>query len=114
MKIILIHPSGNKELKVPPLGLAYITAMLKKNNIETQIIDLNVEKINFSKHLSDQKPDIVGISAIVTNARHALQLAKETKKILPNSFVVMGGPYASMMKSRLLCKHKEVDAVLVG
>lgn len=114
MKIALIHPSGNKNLKVPPLGLAYITAMLKKNNIETQIIDLNVEKINLSKYLSNQKPDIVGISSIITNAGHALQLAKETKEVLPKSFVVMGGPYASMMKSRLLCKHKEVNAVLVG
>lgn len=114
MKIALIHPSGNKDLKVPPLGLAYITAILKKNNIETQIVDLNVEKTKFSKYLNNQKPDIVGFSSIITNAHQAIQLAKETKKVLPKSFVLMGGPYASMMKSRLFCKHKEVDALLVG
>jgi len=114
MKIALIHPSGNKDLKVPPLGLAYITAILKKNNIETQIVDLNVEKTKFSKYLNNQKPDIVGFSSIITNAHQAIQLAKETKKVLPKSFVVMGGPYTSMMKSRLFCKHKEVDALLVG
>lgn len=114
MKIALIHPPGNKNLKVPPLGLAYIAAVLKKNNLQTKIIDLNLEKINFSDCLSNLNPDIVGISSIVTNAQQALELAKETKKVLPESFVVMGGPYPSMMGSGLLARHQEVDANLTG
>ena len=114
MKIALIHPPGNESLKVPPLGLAYLTAVLKKDNIRTQIIDLNVEKINFSTYLTHEKPDVVGISSIVTNARQGLELAKQTKKVIPTSFVVMGGPYASMMGTCLLKKHNEVDAVLEG
>ena len=114
MKIALIHPSANKNLKVPPLGLAYIAAVLKQNNIETKIIDLNVEKINFREFLGTENPDIVGISAIITNANQALELAKETKKVLPESFVVMGGPYPSMMGSGLLARHQEVDANLTG
>jgi radical SAM superfamily enzyme YgiQ (UPF0313 family) len=114
MKITLVHPSANKDLKVPPLGLAYLTAVLKKNGITPKIIDLNVEQIDFNKYLTKEKPDIVGISSIVTNARHALKLATQTKQVLPESFVVMGGPYASMMGARLLTKHKEVDAIIRG
>jgi len=115
MLVSLIHPLSPKmPLKVPPLGLAYIAAVLKENKIETEIIDLNVENVSLDKYLATKKPDIVGISSIVTNARQAFQIAQQTKTVLPQSFVVMGGPYPSMMGERLLTRHKEVDANFVG
>ena len=115
MKIILIQPqSGNPSLKVPPLGLGYITSVLKINNIEAKIVDLNVENIDLSTYLSHEKPAIIGISSIVTNARKALEIAETSKKVLPRSFVVMGGPYPSMMGNRLLERHNVVDASMVG
>jgi len=115
MKVVLIHPpSENQPLKVPPLGLAYIAAVLKRNKIETKIIDLNVENISLSKYLTKEKPDIIGISSIITNARRAFDIAKQTKMILPESFVVMGGPYPSIMGTRLLTRHNEVDVTVVG
>jgi anaerobic magnesium-protoporphyrin IX monomethyl ester cyclase len=115
MKVALIQPpSGNPSLKVPPLGLAYLTAVLKKNDIETKIIDLSVENIDLSTYLSREKPEIVGVSSIVANARRALEIAKQTKTVLPKSIVVFGGPYPSMMGPHLLARHKEVDASVVG
>jgi anaerobic magnesium-protoporphyrin IX monomethyl ester cyclase len=115
MKVVLIQPpSGTPSLKVPPLGLAYITAVLKRNQVETKIIDLSVENIDLSTYLSLEKPEIIGVSSIVTNARRALEIAKQSKSILPRSFVVIGGPYPSMMGDRLLTRHREVDAAVVG
>ena len=115
MKFVLIQPqSGTPSLKVPPLGLGYITSVLKRNHIETKIVDLNIQNINLSTYLSREKPEIIGISSIVTNASKALELAETSKKILPQSFVVMGGPYPSMMRDRLLMRHKQVDATVVG
>jgi radical SAM superfamily enzyme YgiQ (UPF0313 family) len=115
MKVVMIQPpSGNQSLKVPPLGLAYIVAVLKRNNIETKLIDLNVEAIDLNTYLKREKPEIVGVSSIVTNARQAIGLAEQTKKIIPESFVVMGGPYPSIMGTRLLTRHSEVDAAVLG
>jgi anaerobic magnesium-protoporphyrin IX monomethyl ester cyclase len=115
MEIALIQPSsGTPALKVPPLGLGYIAAVLKRSHIEAKVIDLNVEDISLSTYLSREKPEVVGVSSIVTNAHQALEIAKNTKSILPKSFVVLGGPYPSMMGDRLLARHKEVDATLVG
>ena len=115
MKVVLIQPpSGNQSLKVPPLGLAYITAVLKRNSVEAKIIDYSVENIDPSTYLKREKPDVIGISSIVTNARQALELAEQTKRVLPESFVVLGGPYPSMMGTRLLTRHSEVDAAVVG
>ncbi len=115
MKVALIHPpSENQSSKVPPLGLAYITAVLKRKKIEAKIIDLNVENTPLRRYLSNEKPEIIGISSFLTNARQALEIAEQTKKMLPESFVVLGGPYPSMMGTRLLTKHGEVDASVVG
>ena len=115
MKIALIQPpSGTPSLKVPPLGLGYITATLKRSRVEAKVIDLNVEDISLSTFLSLEKPEVIGISSIVTNARQAIEIAKQSKSILPRSFVVMGGPYPSMMGDRLLTGHREVDAAVVG
>jgi radical SAM superfamily enzyme YgiQ (UPF0313 family) len=104
----------NQSLKVPPLGLAYISSILKKNFIETKIIDLNIENLDLRKYFSENMPDVIGISSVVTNANQALQISKQAKSILPESFVVMGGPYVSIMKKNLLIRHREVDAVIVG
>lgn len=114
MKIVLIQPPSGTSLKVPPLGLAYITAVLKRHNIDTKIIDLTVERIDLSEYLTREKPEVVGISSILTNAHKAIEIAKQSKNILPQSFVVMGGPYPSMMGPHLLTRHEEVDAALVG
>jgi anaerobic magnesium-protoporphyrin IX monomethyl ester cyclase len=114
MKIALIQPPSGTPLKVPPLGLAYITAVLKRANIDVKIIDLNVESIDLSEYLTREKPNLIGISSIVTNAQKALEIAEQSKKVVPQSFVVMGGPYPSMMGERLLTRHEEVDAALVG
>ncbi len=115
MRIVLVHPpSGTSSLKVPPLGLGYLAAVLKRSHFEVKIIDLNTENISLSTFLSLEKPEIIGISSIVTNARQALEIAQKSKKILPNCHVVLGGPYPSMMGDRLLTRHKEVDALFVG
>jgi anaerobic magnesium-protoporphyrin IX monomethyl ester cyclase len=115
MKVVLIQPpSGNPSMKVPPLGLAYITAILKRNDIEVKIIDLSVENINLGTYLAHEKPEVIGVSSIVTSARKALEIAKQSKTILPQSFVILGGPYPSMMGEQLLTRHEEIDATIVG
>jgi anaerobic magnesium-protoporphyrin IX monomethyl ester cyclase len=115
MKVSLIQPpSQNQPLKVPPLGLACLAAVLKTNNIDVKILDLNVENTPLDSFLSKENPDLVGVSAILTNACNAFNVTKKAKQVLPESFVVMGGAYPSMMGNRLLAKHNEVDAVVVG
>jgi radical SAM superfamily enzyme YgiQ (UPF0313 family) len=115
MKVALIKPpSQNQPLKVPPLGLAYLASVLKENNIAVKILDLTVENTPLDAYLSKEKPDIVGVSAMLTNARNAFNVTKQAKQALPKSFVVMGGAYPSMMGARLLARHSEVDAVVVG
>ncbi len=114
MKAVLIQPSGNHFFKVPPLGLGYITAMLKRNGFEVKIFDLNVEKATLTEFLSLERPDIVGVSCAVANARQALDITKKIEIALPQCFILLGGPYPSMMGEHLLTRHREIDATVVG
>jgi len=114
MKAALIQPPGSHLFKVPPLGLGYIVAMLKRNGFEVKIFDLNVENSSLKEFLSFERPEIVGVSCVVANARQAFEITRKLKSLLPQCFIVVGGPYPSVMGERLLTKHREIDAAVVG
>ncbi|MFA5364801.1 MAG: radical SAM protein [Candidatus Bathyarchaeia archaeon] len=115
MKVALIQPPNKTaSLKVPPLGLAYLAAVLKQDGIPVKILDLNAQTASIDGYLLHEKPDVVGVTCTIANAVNAFEVAKQTKQVLPNSTVVFGGPYPSMMGAKLLEEHPEVDASLVG
>lgn len=73
MKILLIPPTWKKEtkvkrmgrsriFKVPPHNLLIVSALTPKN-IEVEIIDENVEEIDF-----DKKANLVGITTMTTSS----------------------------------------------
>ncbi len=54
MSVLLLNPPAHQEGKpsIPPLGLGYIAAVLRENNINVDIIDLDLERDKF-KRISD-------------------------------------------------------------
>jgi len=114
MKAALIQPLGSPLFKVPPLGLGYIAAVLKRNGFEAKIFDLNVETSSLKEFLSLEKPEIVGVSCVVTSARQTFEITRKLKILLPECFIVVGGPYPTIMGEHLLARHGEIDAAIVG
>src|SRR4030042_4145930 len=87
----------------PPVGLAYIGAVLRDNNHNVKIVDLSVEepnKINkldgsnfkyiganlkdLDKILRNFSPKLVGITTVTVNAVLMLKLAEEIKRFDEN------------------------------
>jgi hypothetical protein len=58
MKVLLIYTHQNKEAWVP-IGLLYIAANLRKNNIEVKIIDNHYD--NVFNSIIEYGPDIIGL-----------------------------------------------------
>lgn len=114
MKAALIQPLGNHLFRVPPLGLGYIASMLKRNGFEVKIFDLNVESSSLKEFLSLERPEIVGVSCVVTSVLQTFEITRKLKILLPECFVVVGGPYPSIMGEQLLSRHKEIDATVIG
>jgi anaerobic magnesium-protoporphyrin IX monomethyl ester cyclase len=114
MKSILVQPPGNGLFKVPPLGLGYIAAVLKQRGFNVEVLDLNVEPSALDDFLSVERLSIVGVSCGIGNARQAFEVARKVKSCFRGCFLVLGGPYPSLMMEKLLIRHTDVDAVVVG
>lgn len=136
MKIMLILPPLIVQKKeqygvTPPLGIAYLAAMLEKNNHEVILLDCivegydNPEKQNGYLHLGLKSheiekrirmfaPDIVGISCIFSLMfPEALRIAEIVKSIDTNIKVVMGGAHPSSAPYDVL-SNSSVDFIVIG
>jgi len=98
----------------PPLGLAYIAAVLEREGVDVQILDAFSEGIHlvnlqggyYRIGLSDDEikerlrsfnPDVVGVSYNFTNFFDSrLQIADLVKSTLPKCLVVLGGAHVTM------------------
>lgn len=138
MKTLLIFPPATIYKSDPtapganiPLGLVYIAGYLEENGYEVEILDalvLGIDNIvrdeektqvglsedEIRIHISQKKPDIVGISSMFTAyAGDAHNVARIAKEVNPNIFVVFGGAHASA-NPRMVLRDKNVDIVVVG
>ncbi len=102
--------------RLPPLGLAYIAAVLEKNGFQVEIYDnylleRPIEEVKLE--IRRRSPQIVGITCNSLTYQRCLELAKAVKEVCPTCAVVVGGPHASYMPQTLL-EHSEVDYVVIG
>ena len=104
--ILFIRPSlvGRNENIGIPLGIMLISSVLKKNNIETKIIDCTIEKnLDIKNIIRKFSPDAVGISTQYNlQIENAFKIAKSIRKIDKNITLVTGGNPATVMPDRFL------------
>ncbi|MEW6712058.1 MAG: radical SAM protein, partial [Candidatus Riflebacteria bacterium] len=126
-----------------PLGLTYVAGAAKKAGHQCRILDMDAAEpkegsLNFTREyesynsyvsaLNDpdhptwkllrqlvlqQKPDLIGITALTTKFGSVIQTARFCKQVLPNVPIVVGGAHASTMPD-LCMQIPEVDFVLRG
>ncbi|PPQ38319.1 magnesium-protoporphyrin IX monomethyl ester anaerobic oxidative cyclase [Rhodopila globiformis] len=123
MRILLIHPnyhSGGAEIagNWPPAWAAYLAGALKAAGysdlrfIDTMTNDISEE--NLRKILAEEKPDLVGCTAItpsIYKAERALQIVKE---LHPNAVTVLGGIHATFMYQQVLTEAPWIDVIIRG
>ncbi len=117
MKVVLINPpemiageeggtgfgarSFVKQLRVlPPLGLAYIAAMLKRASHEVELIDANALRIDpdeVIRRTSALSPDIIGVTCVTPLFPVVVHICRSLKKLLPSVPIIAGGPQVTIM-----------------
>ena len=80
---------------LPPLGLAYIAAVLEANDYDVTIVDLNAGQNERS--ITDRHWDIVGITTIIFSVFKLMQVQVGLTYLLLNRMVLR-----SLMKRKLL------------
>ena len=86
----------------PPLGLAYVGAVLEKNGVPVEILDANVRDLSPEQvvHYATQKGvDIVGVSLLTPAHNYGLAVARNMPKGILS---VAGGPHATALPEELL------------
>ena len=101
----------------PPLGLAYMAAVLEQNDFEVKIIDCPVCQIDHEKlksELAAYDPTLVGIGSMTPTIVSALKSAQVAKEAWPDAKVLMGGPHATFADREILNDEKAVDIIVRG
>jgi len=140
MKVLLINPPlelypGEFLSVVPPMGPAYIAAVLENAGHKVKILDclalsrrqplvkkrgkrkiryLSPGKKFLRNYLLDFQPDIVGISnLLLVNEAEVINFARLAKSLLPKVRVIVGGANASC-RPEVFIREKVIDFVAIG
>src|SRR5580698_4926922 len=121
MKLLAVHPSGlmytRVFLRLEPLGLEMIAAVLRDAGHEVRLIDLQAETHReLHRIIENWRPDAICFSGnYLANIPEIVDLAKSIKATDPRCFVFVGGHSVSFTASDVL-RHADgaIDCVLKG
>ena len=114
MNILLVNPSyrdvyRNFDFVLPPLGLAYMAAVLTERDYDVNIVDLNVGQDQQS--VPEDNWDLAGLTLDTSRYYKGMDYARMLKS--KGAKVVVGGPHASFMAEEIL-RSGSADFVVRG
>ncbi|KPL19778.1 MAG: hypothetical protein AMJ92_00955 [candidate division Zixibacteria bacterium SM23_81] len=89
----------------PPLGLAYMAAVLRENGYRVQLVDLGLRCFTpryLRRFLVIKRPRMVGISTLTESYPNAFRIATMVKEFCQRIPVVVGGPHVTFMADEVL------------
>ncbi len=120
MEILLINAPVVKlsphARRTPPLGLAYLGAVLLKAGYKVSALDLNATQIDeaeLRKIIKKDTPSIIGISTYTETHDNGIKIAGLIKEESPETKVIIGGPHASVLYEEV-ARETGVDVVVRG
>lgn len=147
MNVLLIDPPFyrffNYYNRYFPLGLSYLSSVLKKAGHQVTVYDADCNKNSkgmdytrlpekyriylkelknpenpiikeISETLARYQPDVIGVTVMTPKAASAFTIASLAKKYNENCAVVFGGPHATLKADEILKNTRGVDFVVSG
>jgi magnesium-protoporphyrin IX monomethyl ester (oxidative) cyclase len=108
MRVLLVHPSplmySELYLRLEPLGLERVASAVRAAGHEVRLLDLQIFcAADYRRELVEFRPHAVGFSVnYLANVPEVVDLAKETKQLMPAAFVFVGGHSASFIAPEFL------------
>jgi radical SAM superfamily enzyme YgiQ (UPF0313 family) len=118
-KILLITPDsktfyGNP--RYPAAGISMIGAVLLKSGYWVHGLDMRFSSVSdeiLVEKINDFQPEIVGFSVTNWDLLEAVRLAGKIKLMLPEIYVIFGGPQVSLCPEETL-RYSEIDFLVLG
>ncbi|MDI6866082.1 radical SAM protein [Methanoculleus sp.] len=121
--VLLINPPDTKSkykkyfnIRIPPLGILYIAAVLEENGVDVEVIDCAAGDIDYSgieKRVEETEPFLVGITSTTPLILEALRSAEAVRRV-SDAYIVLGGPHATFMHDEILRENTSIDIIVKG
>ena len=117
MRVLFIYPNLNAQIGFN-YGLAYISGLLKENNVETYLLNVNDQigyPLDLERIRTDViriKPDLIGFSVLTNQYKYSLEIARDIKKYLDVP-IIFGGIHPTMDPEGTLAESC-VDYICIG
>lgn len=114
--VLLIYPPYTYPKKSPPIGLAYIAAVLEKEGYSVKIADMSVLGMDYKdleKKVKQIKPKLVGISFMTNQYKEALNISKLVKDTDRHIPILVGGPHVSSLPEEVIALES-IDIAVIG
>jgi anaerobic magnesium-protoporphyrin IX monomethyl ester cyclase len=119
MHVLLMTPpprqNSHESLVVPPLGLAYLAAVLRQAGFQVMIKDAFAENMTWSalaQFLAKQRPDVLALSSMSPTFDLTLKTVKIARPYVKT--IIMGGPHISVWGQKVFDDCPELDFGVIG
>ncbi len=116
MKTLLVFPRFKYPSGDPPLGVAYLAAVLRERGLDVDIFDatfLREPLEALREQLQAEQYDLVGLSMLTSMIEDAVAVADVVRDVSPETLIVAGGPHPTVAPEHTL-DLGVFDAVMLG
>ena len=118
----------NREDFIPSTALLCLGAMLRENNYEPVLLDLNNNEVHQYREtyldycnksiidkINENKPELIGINCLFSGSfPYVLEYAKAIKSHSPHIKIAIGGMHPSTFPKEILSNCKDIDYISIG
>jgi radical SAM superfamily enzyme YgiQ (UPF0313 family) len=114
MKILFV--AVNSQYIHTALGMRYITEYCRTKKLPVQLLEesINTPILNCLIKITEQKPDVVGLSVHIWNRNYVFQLIKMLRQVLPQLIIMVGGPEVMFAGTKVQKLLPQVNYVICG
>ena len=102
-------------LAVPPLGLAYLAAELRRQGRPVEILDAYAEGLSwaeFEAEVRRRRPSVLGLGTMTPVADVAYRAARLARPFVDH--IVLGGPHATAVREDIFEECPDIDHLVIG
>lgn len=127
MKILFLTPPSSLEERygtlagagssTPALGILLLAGIARQLGHEVAVVDaaaLEIGIVRLMEQIKLFQPDMVGISTTTLAVCNAASLADQIKVVMPETFVIVGGPHISAAAEETMLRFKSFDLAVIG
>lgn len=102
----------------PPIGIAYVSAYLKANGVNTVTVNMNLEDDDvytvLEKYIREYKIDALGTAELVVNCSKLQEICRCARKIKPDIMIWVGGGLPTNSPYETMQLIPEADFGMIG